>query len=319
MTSRHLVDPEIMPLVEMLPAISLEAATLRETREMMRAMGAASAPPPSPDVQVTERFIPGPAGAPDVRVLISVAKSAAAGRPGILHIHGGGYVMGAPEGNLATDAAYALQLGAVVASVNYRLAPETPHPGPVEDCYAALAWMHGEAAALGIDPARIAVTGESAGGGLAAATVLLARDRGQIPVAFQHLIFPMLDDRTVIAADPSPHLGEFVWTPAANRFGWTSLLGAEPGGQGVSPYAAPARADDLAGLPPTFMICGALDLFLEEDMDYARRLIRAGVPTELHIYPGAPHAFMLVDSAQVTRSFVRDSLGALRRALGVPG
>jgi acetyl esterase/lipase len=145
--------------------------------------------------------------------------------------------------------------------------------------------------------------------------VLLARDRGEIPVAFQHLIFPMLDDRTVVHPDPSPYLGQFVWTTEANRFGWTSLLGQAPGGPDVSPYAAAARAESLAGLPPTYMICGALDLFLEEDMEYARRLIRAGVATELHIYPGAPHGFMFAPEASVTKTYVRDSMAALKRAL----
>ena len=187
----------------------------------------------------------------------------------------------------------------------------------MEDCYAGLAWLHAQAAALGVDPGRVVVTGESAGGGLAAALVLLAKHRGEFPVAFQHLVFPMLDDRTVTQPDPSPFLGQFVWTRDSNRFGWTALLGGPPGGADISPFAAPARASDLSGLPPTFMICGALDLFLEEDLDYARRLIRAGVPTELHIYPGAPHGFMFMPDTQVSRTFARDSMGALARALGV--
>jgi len=187
----------------------------------------------------------------------------------------------------------------------------------LEDGYAALTWLHREADALGVDRERIAVTGESAGGGLAAAVVLFARDHGEVHVAFQHLIFPMLDDRTAANGAASSYLGEFVWTPAANVFGWTSLLGAAPGGLEVSPYAAPARADNLAGLPPTFIICGALDLFLAEDMDYARRLILAGVPTELHIYPGAPHGFMLVETADISRAFARDSMTAFKKALRV--
>jgi len=231
-------------------------------------------------------------------------------------IHGGGYVLGLAEMTSPTDAAYASRLGAVVVSVDYRLAPETPHPGPVEDCYAGLAWLHAQAAALGVDPGRIVVTGESAGGGLAAALVLLARHRGEYAVAFRRLVFPMLDDRTVTHPDPSPYVGQFVWTPDSNRFGWASLLGGPPGAADVSPFAAPARAADLSGLPPTFMICGALDLFLEEDLDYARRLIRAGVPTELHIYPGAPHGFMFLPEAQVSRTFARDSMAALARAVG---
>ncbi len=314
MRSRHLVDPQFLPLVEQLPGFRFDAETLAATRAMMLDMGAARRGPPPEDVEVGERRIAGPAGAPDVRVLITSPKAGGSGRPGILHIHGGGYVMGAPEMTLESDAAYARNLGAVTVSVDYRLAPETPHPGPVEDCYAALSWLHREAAALGVDPARLVVTGESAGGGLAAALVLLARDRGEIPVAFQHLVFPMLDDRTVTHSDPSEMHGEFVWTREANRFGWASLLGAEPGGADISPYAAPARAENLAGLPPTFIACGALDLFLEEDMEFARRLIRAGVATELHVYPGAPHGFMFVPDAHVSRTFARDSMTALTRA-----
>jgi hypothetical protein len=164
-----------------------------------------------------------------------------------------------------------------------------------------------------VDPTRIAIGGASAGGGLAAALGLLARDRGEVPLAFQLLIYPMLDDRTVTAAEPHPFTGEFVWTPQANYFGWRALLGQEPGSPDVSPYAAAARAESLEGLPPTFISVGTLDLFLEEDLEYARRLIRAGVPTELHVYPGAFHGFDMAESAKVTQTSVRDRLDALVR------
>jgi acetyl esterase/lipase len=314
MPSKHLVDPELAPLIEQLPGFAFDSVGIVQMRAMMAAMAPPAAP--QPGVTVYEAKAPGRDGAPDVRLIITAPAEAGRGRPGVLHIHGGGFVMGAPEMTGETDAAYAREFGAVVVSVDYRLAPETPHPGPVEDCYAGLAWLAGEAEALGVDPDRIAVSGESAGGGLAAALVLLAKHRGEIPVAFQHLVFPMLDDRTVTHSDPSPFFGQFVWTPESNRFGWASLLGRASGASDVSPFAAPARAVDLAGLPPTFMICGALDLFLEEDLEYARRLMRAGVPTELHIYPGAPHGFMFVPDAEVTRAFARDSMAALRRAIG---
>jgi acetyl esterase/lipase len=314
MPSRHLVDPEMAALSEM-PSISFESVGVEQVRAMM----AATRPPPPPlppDVQIREAHAPGRDGAPDVRLIVTAPKAVGQGRPGILHIHGGGFVLGSADMTGPTDAEYASGLGAVVVSVDYRLAPETPYPGPVEDCYAGLAWLHAQAAALGVDPGRIVVTGESAGGGLAAALVLLAKHRGEQAVAFQHLVFPMLDDRTVTHPDPSPYLGQFVWTPDSNRFGWTSMLGGPPGGADVSPFAAPARAGDLSGLPPTFMVCGALDLFLEEDLDYARRLIRAGVATELHVYPGAPHGFMFMPTAQVTKTFARDSMAALARAVG---
>jgi triacylglycerol lipase len=184
----------------------------------------------------------------------------------------------------------------------------------VEDCYAALQWLHANAGELGVDPARIAIRGESAGGGLAAALALLARDRGGPAIAHQNLIYPMLDDRTCITRLPA-HLGAFVWTPQANAFGWRSLLGQEPGAADISPYAAPARAEDLAGLPPAFIAVGALDLFLIEDMDYARRLIEAKVATELHVYPSAYHGFDVLPDAAPVRQMKKDAVGALRKAL----
>ena len=313
MPSRHLVDPQLLPFLELMPPISFDGQDIVEMRAGFLA-NAPAPPPPPDDVQVSEAKAPGRDGAPDVRLIVTAPKTAGSSRPGILHIHGGGYVIGLAEMTGQVDAIYAQELGAVVVSVDYRLAPETPHPGPVEDCYAGLAWLHAEAERLGVDRGRIIVTGESAGGGLAAALVLLARERGEIPIAFQHLIFPMLDDRTCLHPDPSPYLGQYVWNPDANRFGWSSLLGHAPGLPDVSPFAAPARATDLAGLPPTFISLGALDLFLEEDLDYARRLIRAGVPTELHVYPGAPHGFMMLPDADVSRTFGRDSLAALAKA-----
>ena len=208
----------------------------------------------------------------------------------------------------------AADLDCVIVSVNYRLAPETIFPGAIEDCYAGLAWTVASADMLGIDAARIGVMGESAGGGLAAALTLLARDRGEHRLAFQHLTYPMIDDRTCVV-DPHPHTGQFIWTPHSNRFGWAALLGHEPGSGDVSPYAAAARADDLSGLPPTFISTGALDLFLEEDIDYACRLMRAGVPTELHVYPGAFHGFDIHPTATVATKARRDRIDALRRAL----
>jgi acetyl esterase/lipase len=257
--------------------------------------------PPFPDVDVTERHVPGPQGAPEVRVLVYLPKSAPRPLPALLWIHGGGYVLGSADQDDPQVKNIVDQIGCAAVSVDYRLAPETPHPGPVEDCYAALKWLQEHAAELGVDPGRIAIGGASAGGGLAAGLGLLARDRGEVPLAFQLLIYPMLDDRTVSHPDPHPYTGEFIWTHDANRFGWTSLLGQEPGSEGVSPYAAAARAEHLAGLPPTYICVGALDLFLEEDMEYARRLIREGVPTELHVYPGAYHGFNMAAEAQVTQ------------------
>ena len=233
----------------------------------------------------------------------------------ILHIHGGGYVNGDPMSLAPLHRAMALDLGCVIVSVDYRLAPETRAPGAVEDCYAALAWLFLEAQGLEVDPARVGVLGESAGGGLAAALALLVRDRGEHRLAFQHLIYPMLDDRTCVSAEQNAFAGEFIWSRENNRFGWSSLLGVEPGSADISPYAAPARAVDLTGLPPAYIAVGALDLFIDEDMAYARRLIHAGVPTELHVYPGAFHGFHFDQAAAVTLKANADSNAALRRAL----
>jgi acetyl esterase/lipase len=206
-------------------------------------------------------------------------------------------------------------LRCAIYSVRYRLAPEAPHPAPLEDIYSVLAWLHANAPQLGLDPARIGIKGESGGGGLAAAAALYARDRTGPKFAFQHLIYPMIDDRTAVRKDLHPCVGEFVWTRENNHFGWRSLLGKEPGSADVSPYAAAARAADVSGLPPTYISVGGLDLFLEENLTYADRLGRAGVPVELHVYPRAYHGFYRAVNARVTRQAEHDTREALRRFL----
>ncbi len=279
-------------------------------------------PPLSPDqraVHQEQRFVPGPLGAPDLRVLIYTPPNGATRGGAYLHMHGGGFVLGMPEINDASNRTMAVEQGCVVVSVAYRLAPETRHPGPLEDCYAALAWLHAHADALGVDPRRIAVGGESAGGGHAAALALLARDRGQFPICFQMLDSPMLDDRTGVTGAPHPMCGEFAWTSAHNRFAWRALLGEEPGAPGLAAGASPARAADLSGLPPTFIAVGGLDLFLDEDMDFARRLLRAGVPTELYVIPGAFHGFGVSgENTPQVQTLLRLRRDALSRAFAEP-
>lgn len=313
MSSRHLVDPELTPLLELFPTEDFSRDLLPTIRS--REFPSRSDPGVDARVAMETRAVPGPEGAPEVSVRIYRPKEREMVRPCILHIHGGGFVVGSAAMMDPMHRALALEVNCVIVSVEYRLAPETPFPGGIEDCYAALAWLVKEAPRLGVDSNRIGVMGESAGGGLAAALALLARDRGKYRLAFQHLIYPMLDDRTCVSSDPHPCAGDYIWTPHNNSFGWTALLNAPPGSDGVSMYAAPARAEDLGGLPKAFIATGALDLFLEEDLEYARRLTRHGVPVEMHVYPGAYHAFDLAFDARVTAQARLDSSRSLQRAL----
>lgn len=315
--SEQLIDPELETLLSFLPPLNLDRGTLPIIRNMI-GRRPAGAEAEFPQVALSMAYIPGPPHAPPVRVLCYRPVDDASNLPAVLHMHGGGYVMGSAEGSDAANRALVAELNCAVFSVDYRLAPETPHPGPLEDCYAALAWLHAQAGELRIDAARIGVKGESAGAGLAAALTLLARDRGTLPLAFQHLIYPMIDDRTGASGwtSENPFVGHHVWTAAQNAFGWTALLGDAAGGTEVSSYAAAARAENLQGLPPAFIAVGALDLFLEEDLAYARRLARAGVPLELHVYPGAFHIFIMPPhTSRVAQAAVRDSREALRKSL----
>jgi acetyl esterase/lipase len=315
MSSRHLVDPSLEAFLQA-PPVEITAETLPIVRVAIGELYAAGLGPADPTVSVEERLIPGAAGSPDVKVMIFTPPGPKTARPALLHIHGGGYIFGDAAMNAPMSQARARALDCVVVSVDYRLAPETAYPGPVEDCYAALCWMVANAQALGIDPTRVVVGGESAGGGLSAATCLMARERGGPAVALQFLIYPMLDHRTATPADPygNGFSGEFAWTHQANRFGWSAMFGAiDPAGE-VPATLSPSRAKSLAGLPPAFIAVGALDLFVDEDIDYAARLAREGVPVELHVYPGAFHAFDMVQDAPVTIQFKDDCARALNRA-----
>lgn len=319
--SLHLVARELAQVLEFFPQMDFNDGI-----ESVRGGFEGREPPPLPPellvVQLEERFIPSIAGAPDVRVLhYTPPGTSATPRGALLHVHGGGFVLGTADIGDAGNRAIALALGISVVSVDYRLAPETRWPGALEDCYSALVWMHDNAAELRIDPARIALAGESAGGGHAVALALHARDKvretGRGPsICFQLLDAPMLDDRTGTTSDPHPHTGHFVWTPEKNRFGWNSLLGVTPGGPDVPAAAVPARAADVSGLPPTFISVGALDLFLEEDMEFVRRLTRAGVPVELHVIPGAYHGFGMAQGAPQVTQLNELRLAALARGLG---
>ncbi len=289
-------DPELIPQLEAMAAFGpkLTAETLPAVRKAL-AEGIPDFPEPDYSaggrVVADERRVPGPAGEPDVTVLVLRPAEATASLPAILYIHGGGMVVGSFRHGpdlLFLDRVAAGE--AVVVSVEYRLAPEHPDPAPVEDCYAALRWMAESAGELGIDPGRLIVCGTSAGGGLAAGTALLARDRGGPALSHQILICPMLDDR-MSTHSSQMLLDEGGWDRESNEFGWTALLGGRRGGDEVSIYAAPSRAADLSGLPRTYLDCGSAETFRDEILDYAGRLSAAGVSVDLHMWGGGFHGF----------------------------
>jgi acetyl esterase len=266
-------------------------------------------------VEVEDRTVPGPEGAPDVPVRIyRPAAPSPEPRPAFLDIHGGGFVSGSIEMEHAACVAMARELGAVVVTVEYRLAPEDPFPAGLEDCYAALVWLHKNTSELGVDPERIGIGGQSAGGGLSAGLALLARDRGGPAICFQFLGIPELDHRLETAS-----MRAFVDTPIWHRpnavLSWQHYLGADP--QDVSPYASPSIAEDLTGLPSAYVSTMEFDPLRDEGIAYALRLLEAGVTVELHSYPGTFHGSGLVTSAAVSRRAYAEQLDAIRRGLGI--
>jgi len=316
-STRHLVAPELDAGIEAFPVMDFSLG-MNAYRSGMLGREMPPMPPELEVVSCVERSIPGAPGDPDVRVLHYTPPGAAKGlRPAVLEIHGGGYVIGTADMGDYANRAIALSLDCVVVSVDYRLAPETPWPGSLNDNYAGLCWLANNAAELGVDPSRIAIAGGSAGGGHAAALALHARNMGGPAVCFQLIDYPMLDDRTCVDPEPHPYAGEFVWTPEHNHYGWKSLLGTDPGSEGVHETAAPARAEDLSGLPPAYISIGALDLFLDESLEYTRRLSRAGVPVELHVIPGAYHGSGMVQDAPQSKQAYELRMQALARALGI--
>ena len=310
------VDPELRDGARLVLARPLPSPlTPAEVRTLRQNAPPPPAPLPAPAASVERRVVPGMRNAPPVPVVVIGARSDKARRPAVLHIHGGGMILGRVADTIVASQRLAAELDCVVVEVDYRLSPETPFPGPVDDCYAALAWLHANADALGVDPRRIAVMGESAGGGLAAMLAIAARDRGALPICYQVLIYPMLDDRTGSTRRVPPFIGTIGWNEAGNRFGWSSFLGRPAGGV-TAPYGAvPARIADLAGLPPTFIGVGAIDLFVDEDVAYAARLVKAGVPTQLLVTPGAYHGFdFIAPRSRAATEFTSTWKSALRAA-----
>jgi acetyl esterase len=313
-TSRHLVDRELVPFLDQLPAFALNSETLPAVRA---AMNAGSPLLGEPAMLGEERQVPGRSGDPDVTIML-YKPAGDRMRPALLEIHGGGMVLGSAKTMPHTPAAAAQMHDAVVVAVDYRLAPEAPFPGPLEDCYAALSWLFANADALGVDPSRVAVMGASAGGGLAAALALLVRDRGEFSLCGQVLTYPMLDHRTggPDCAWRSPVAGEFGWTADKNQFGWSSLRGDYALDDERVGWFSPALASDLSNLPPTWIGTGSLDLFVDENLDYARRLIAAGVGAEVHVYDGAFHAFNMFRDTAIAQVMTRDWHSGIARLLG---
>ncbi len=315
MSRRELIDPEVRePLDQLLQAIPggfNSIPDIVQRRAALTQLLAAMEIPPNPNVTSEDRTVPGSEGAPDLKVRIYRPMDATGTLPGIYFIHGGGMILGDIDGEDAVATMLCEHVDAVVVSVEYRLAPEHPYPAPVEDCYAGLVWMARNAGELRFDPDRLAVYGGSAGGGLTIATSMLARDRGFPALRFQMPIYPMIDDRN---ETPSCHeitdIG--LWDRAGNIEAWQWYLGDGKTDQ----YAAPARAEDLTGLPPTYIDVGTVDLFRDEDIAFATRLMQAGVPTELHVNPGAYHAAeVFAPDATLSQRIWARRIEALRRAL----
>ena len=305
------IAPELRPYYQFLPAIPFHNHSLRL---LVRFLTKITGRTRLAEGVAVEKTAIGPAG---VRVYQPAAGASGAG---LLWMHGGGLVVGSAAQDDGICSAFARDLGLVVVSVEYRLAPENPFPAALDDCFAAWTWMGDAAAGLGIDPARVAVGGMSAGGGLAASLAQRVLDGGGIQPAAQILFYPMLDDRTAADRGLDEELHP-LWNNLNNRGGWQAYLGQEPGGPDLPDYASASRRKDLSGLPPAWIGVGDVDLFYHENREYAERLAAAGVPCELHQVPGAPHGFQVVaPKSDLAGAFYDGVYRFLRGTLGLqPG
>lgn len=314
----QLLHADYQPLLDSVATLVKKTGFAHITAEnvlQMRMADAVKVQPPLATPAVAKKVIKGSSGQPDVTLYV-INATAGSNKPALLYMHGGGYVLGSPDLVIPGMQRLAEKHHCTVVVVQYRLAPETPFPGALEDNYAALNYMYQNSEQLGIDKNRIVIMGHSAGGGHAAMLAIAARDRGEIPVKQQILIFPMLDDRTGSSRDVPEHIGQLLWSRTSNQFGWSALLGQQAG-MAEAPYGAvPARVKDLSHLPPTQIIVGAIDLFVEENIDYAKRLIQAGVATELHVLPGIFHASETIyPEAEVSKQFTELENKAIHQAL----
>jgi len=313
----HAYDPELAPLLEFIPDISIEdpVASRQVFQQMTTQLNADL---DESGVDIADHTIAGPTGAPPLPLRVYSPAALAAPLPALLYIHGGGFVLGNLDSEHGSCLALCRNLGIVVVSVDYRLAPEAPYPAALEDCYTALCWAHDNSSALGLDPGRTGLFGLSAGGGLAAATALLARDREGPEICFQYLGIPELDDRLATHS-----MQQFVDTPLWNRpsaeLSWDYYLGPgfSRGADNVPCHAAPARAENLAGLPPAYISTMEFDPLRDEGILYALKLMQAGVPTELHSFPGTFHGSGMFATARVSQRDSREMFEVLSRGLAI--
>jgi acetyl esterase/lipase len=295
------LDPELVGLVELLPDPAGSLEDVPAARELLAALVPSDPPPGEERLEISDEL------AGQTRMRVYRPRDADGDLPAVLHIHGGGFIRGSVELEHPQAVSMALRLRAVVVSVDYRLAPEHPYPAALDDCYAALVHLAGRE---GVDRDRIAVHGQSAGGALAAATALLARGRRGPAICFQVLEIPVLDDR-LLTPSMTSHVATPMWSRPQAETSWRYYLGAQEADQ----YAAPARAADLSGLPPAYVLTCELDPLRDEGIQYAARLLADGVSVELHSYPGAFHGTALAQGSGIARRMEDERLGALGRAL----
>lgn len=305
------IHPELQRAARKAPAITFSNKNLWLIKLLMHLMPT----PNTPEVLVENIHVPGQDDRRRIRLRVYKPESVALPTPVLVWLHGGGYVMGRPEIDDVRCAQYVRGTGITIVSVDYRCAPRHPFPAGLEDSYSALKWVGSHSQELGVDAKRIAIGGESAGGGLAASLVQLAHDRQEIKPVFQLLVYPMLDDRTVLRTDVDDR-SSVTWNQKSNRFGWESYLGKKCGSGDVPEYSVPARREDLSGLPQAWIGVGTVDLFHDEDMAYAQRLKWCGVECEIYAVPGAFHGFdIFAPPVPIVRDFRESQISALRRSL----
>jgi acetyl esterase/lipase len=306
------IHPELREVWKKIPRLTFNRWNVRIFQWLTRLQPGPHIPE---GIDLEQVYVQSQDGKQAIRLRVYKSKHVTALAPALVWIHGGGFIIGSPEQDDAYAFELARELGIVIVSIDYRLAPQHPFPTPLDDCYTALQWVHTHTQQMGVDPSRIAVGGASAGGGLAANLVQLAQDRGEIPLVLQLLVFPMLDDKTALRTN-LPHAELMIWNQKSNRFGWESYLHQACGSNPVPHYAVAFEREDLTGFPPAWIGVGTLDLFHDEDVAYAQKLRNCGVDCELVIVPGAFHGFdVLNDGVSVIQDFRKSQMAALKRYL----